>query len=92
MSPVYITNSADAAIWHAVHDGGLTMALSYQVAGHIRSGELRIVLREYEPPAMPIQIAFASSRLLSAKVRALVDLATTTCDWAFLELPGEGDA
>lgn len=79
----YSTNSADAALWHAEHDGGITFALSYQVADAIRDGRLRTVLESFEPAPLPIQFIYPSSRLLSAKVRTFVELGATTCDWQF---------
>ena len=79
----YATNSADAALWHAEHDGGLTFALSYQVADAVKAGRLRIVLDAFEPAPLPIHFVYPSSRLLSAKVRAFVELAAATCDWRF---------
>ena len=79
----YATNSADAALWHAEHDGGLTFALSYQVVDAVKAGRLRIVLETFEPPPLPIHFVYPSSRLLSAKVRAFVELAAATCDWRF---------
>jgi DNA-binding transcriptional LysR family regulator len=85
VEPSYVTNSADAAIWHAAHDGGLTMALGYQVSDHLRAGTLQVVLERFEPPALPIQFVYANSRLLSVKVRSLIDMAVSTCDWAFVE-------
>lgn len=86
LTPSFVTNSADAAIWHACQGGSLTMALSYQVTDHIRSGALCVVLEEFEPPPLPIQFVYASSRLLSLKVRAFMDMAVETCDWTFLDL------
>ncbi len=79
----YVTNSADPALWHAEHDGGLTLALSYQVADAVKAGRLRIVLEAFEPPPLPIHFVYPSSRLLSAKVRAFIELAAATCDWRF---------
>jgi len=79
----YVTNSADAALWHAEHDGGLTLALSYQVADAVKTDRLRTVLDGFEPPPLPIHFVYPSSRLLSAKVRAFIELATATCDWKF---------
>lgn len=86
VAPVYVTNSADAAIWHAAHDGGLTLALSYQVKDQVQAGALRIVLAGFEPPPLPIQFVYPSSRLLSVKVRALIDLAIATSDWSFVDV------
>ena len=83
VAPHYVTNSVDAALWHAEHGGGLTLALSYQVAESVKAGRLRLVLTEYEPPPLPIQWVYPTSRLLSAKVRAFIDLATRQSDWRF---------
>jgi DNA-binding transcriptional LysR family regulator len=86
VEPSYVTNSADAAIWHAAHDGGLTMALSYQVSDHLNAGTLQVVLERFEPPALPIQFVYANSRLLSVKVRSLIDMAIATCNWSFADV------
>ena len=79
----YSTNSADAALWHAEHDGGFTFALSYQVVDAVNAGRLRIVLEDFEPAPLPIHFVYPSSRLLSAKVRVFLELAAATCDWRF---------
>jgi DNA-binding transcriptional LysR family regulator len=79
----YSTNSADAALWHAEHDGGLTFALSYQVVDAVQAGRLSIVLEAFEPAPLPIHFVYPSSRLLSAKVRTFVELGAATCDWRF---------
>jgi DNA-binding transcriptional LysR family regulator len=84
--PRYATNSADAAIGHAEHGGGMVMVLAYQVAEAVRAGRLVVVLSEFEPPPRAISIVYPNTRLLSAKVRAFVDLVTSTCDWRFVEL------
>jgi DNA-binding transcriptional LysR family regulator len=86
LTPVFTTNSADAAVAHAERGGGLTLVLAYQVADALRAGRLRIILPEFEPPPLPIQLVYPSTRLLSAKVRAFVDLAARTCDWHFVDL------
>jgi DNA-binding transcriptional LysR family regulator len=85
-TPVFSTNSADAAIGHAELGGGLAMVLSYQVMDAVRAGRLRVVLAEFERPPLPIHLVYPSTRLLSAKVRAFVDLATKTRDWRFVQL------
>jgi DNA-binding transcriptional LysR family regulator len=80
-TPRFITNSADAAIWHAEQDGGLTRVLAYQAAEAIKAGRLKIVLEKFEPPPLPIHIVYPTSRLLSAKVRTFVDLVIEVTDW-----------
>lgn len=82
-TPRFTTNIADAAIWHAEHGGGLTCVLAYQAAGALAAGRLRVVLAAFERPAIPIHIVYATSRLLSAKVRVFIDLATEICQWNF---------
>lgn len=84
--PRYITNSADAAIGYAELGGGVTMVLAYQVAEAIRAGRLGVLLEDFEPPALPIHVVYPTTRLLSAKVRALIELIDSTCDWRFVEL------
>jgi DNA-binding transcriptional LysR family regulator len=81
--PHYLTNSVDAAICHARLDGGLAMVFAYQAAEEIRQGRLKIVLRNFEPAARPIQLVYPAARLLSPKVRAFVDLAAELADWRF---------
>lgn len=84
-APRLVTNSADAAIGHALQGGGLTMALGYQVLELVRAKKLRVVLADFEPAPRPIHVVYPSTRLLSAKVRALVDRIQTTCDWRFVD-------
>src|SRR6478672_4700632 len=82
-TPRLVTNSADAAIQHAEQGGGLTRVLAYQAAEAIKGGRLRIVLRKFEQPPLPIHIVYPTSRLLSAKVRTFVDLVTEISAWHF---------
>ena len=82
-APRFSTNSADAAIQYAEQGGGLTRVLAYQAAAAIKAGRLKIVLAKFEPPALPIHIVYPTSRLLSAKVRAFIDLVVETSDWHF---------
>jgi len=86
ISPRYVTNSVDAALWHAAQGGGVTMALAYQAQEAVQAGRLVTVMEEFEPPPLPIQFVYPSARLLSAKVRALVELARGTRDWRFTAL------
>jgi DNA-binding transcriptional LysR family regulator len=83
LTPRFTTNIADAAIQHAEQGGGLTRVLAYQAAEAIRGGRLQIVLEKFEEPPLPIHIVYPTSRLLSAKVRAFIDLVTEISDWHF---------
>lgn len=68
-------NAGEVGIQAAMAGHGLTRALSYQVAPHVRAGELRIVLADYEPQPIPIHIVYPEGRRAAAKVRAFVDFA-----------------
>ena len=82
-TPRFATNSSDAAIHYAEQGGGLTRVLFYQAAESLKAGRLKIVLAEFEQPAMPIHIVYPTSRLLSAKVRTFIDLVTEISEWHF---------
>src|ERR1700757_847109 len=83
IAPRFTSNVADAAIQHAIEGGGLTRVLAYQAADAIRRGRLKVVLERFELPALPVQIVYPTSRLLSAKGRAFIDLVVETADWKF---------
>ena len=82
-APRFTTNSADAAIGYAEDGGGLTRVMAYQAAASLKAGRLKIVLAKFEQPPLPIHIVYPTSRLLSAKVRAFIDLVTEVADWRF---------
>jgi DNA-binding transcriptional LysR family regulator len=82
-TPRLATNSADAAIQYAEADGGLTRVMFYQAADALKAGRLNIVLAKFEQKPLPIHLVYPTSRLLSAKVRAFIDLVAETTDWRF---------
>jgi DNA-binding transcriptional LysR family regulator len=82
-APRLLTNSADAAIQYAEAGGGLTRVLAYQAADAVKRGGLKVVLQKFELPPLPIHIVYPTSRLLSAKVRAFIDLVVETRKWDF---------
>src|SRR6201996_1749380 len=82
-TPRFSTNSSDAAVQYAAEGGGLTRVLAYQAADAVKAGMLKIVMQKFELPVLPIHIVYPTSRLLSAKVRAFIDLVTEIADWRF---------
>ena len=80
--PHLTTNSGDAAIGHAILGGGVTLALAYQVEPAVKAGQLSVLLRDFEPPPLPIQCVYASARMLSANTRAFLELAASQ-QWRF---------
>jgi len=75
LKPRFEINDAAAAIAAAEGGGGITIALSYMVANHIRERRLQQVLEPFAPSAVPVQLVYPESRLVAPKVRAFVDFA-----------------
>jgi DNA-binding transcriptional LysR family regulator len=72
--PRLTVTSNDSAIEAAARGLGITRLLSYQVAPLLASGQLEIVLAEFEPARVPIHVVHREGRHGSAKIRAFVDL------------------
>lgn len=70
-----VTTTNDSAVAAAVSGFGLTRLLSYQVAEQLRDGQLKTVLTEFEPPALPVHLVHREGRHASQKARAFLDLA-----------------
>jgi len=68
-------NGSEVGILAARAGHGLTRAMSYQVAEHVASGHLRIVLAAFEPAPVPVHLVHPEGRLAAAKVRAFIDFA-----------------
>ncbi|MEJ6005130.1 LysR family transcriptional regulator [Paucibacter sp. AS339] len=75
LQPRLSTTSNDSAINAALAGFGLTRQMSYQVADHVREGRLKIVLSDFEMPALPVHLLHREGRYGSRKVRAFLDLA-----------------
>ena len=63
----------DSALNACTNGLGLGMFLSYQTAPYRKSNKLRSLLEEFETEPLPVQVIYPHSRLLSTKVRAMVD-------------------
>jgi DNA-binding transcriptional LysR family regulator len=70
--PRLLTDSVEAAIDAALGGFGITRVLCYQVDAHVRAGRLCHLLREFEPPAVPVSLVFQANRRSSPNVRALI--------------------
>ncbi|WP_285373470.1 LysR family transcriptional regulator [Pseudomonas sp. lyk4-TYG-107] len=71
--PRLIVTANQAAITAACMGLGLTRVLSYQVASKIATGELEIVLAEFELPPLPIHVVYQGGRKAPARIRSFVD-------------------
>lgn len=76
VKPRLTVTSNDAAIEAAVSGLGLTRLLSYQIAPELASGQLKIVLAEFENAPIPVHILHREGRLTAAKIRNFIDLLT----------------
>ena len=71
--PRLVVNTIQAALDAAVAGGGILRPHSYQSESFERSGALRRILTNYEPPPIPIHIVHPAGRYLSPKVRLFID-------------------
>ena len=69
------TTTNDSAIAAAVAGLGITRLLSYQVASHVRSGALQVLLEDFESAPLPVHVVHHEGRRATQKVRAFIDLA-----------------
>jgi DNA-binding transcriptional LysR family regulator len=74
-APRLVFNSVRPVLISALGGRGVARVLSYQVAEHVRRGELQIVLANHEPPPLPMHLISPHGRLSVPKVRAFVDFA-----------------
>jgi DNA-binding transcriptional LysR family regulator len=65
--------TAEAAIDGAIAGAGLTCVLSYQAQAAIEAGILVRVLRQFEPPPLPVNFVYASRGRPPQKLRAFID-------------------
>ncbi len=68
-----VTNDGEAAVMLALRGLGVLERSEWHVAPYIRSGQLQLVLSDWELPAADIYVVYPVKKNLSAKVRAFVD-------------------
>ena len=74
IQPRLTVTTNQAAINAAKLGFGIARVLSYQVAQELANGELKIVLENFEPQPMPINIIHREGRLASNKIRSFIDV------------------
>ncbi len=72
IEPRLAVNTADAAIAAAEAGLGITRTLSYQVQTALEAGRLRVLLEDFAPQAIPVNVVYLSRRQGSANVAAFV--------------------
>ena len=70
-----LVNSPELAMQGAIDSQGVTRVLSYQAAAALKAGQLRVILREFEPEPIPIHVIHREGKRAAARVRAFVDFA-----------------
>jgi DNA-binding transcriptional LysR family regulator len=73
IEPRLVVTANNAAINLARLGWGMTRVLSYQVAAAVAAGELELVLQDFEPAALPVQVVFQNNGRVPAKVHTFVD-------------------
>ena len=66
-------STAEAAIDAAIAGIGITRVLSYQAAAAVKAGKLKLILRPFELPEIPVSLVHPEARLTPPKVRAFLD-------------------
>jgi DNA-binding transcriptional LysR family regulator len=69
----FTCNQAAAAAEACAEGLGFGLFLSYQIEPLVREKRLAIVLRAFEPPAIPVSLVYPEARLISTRLRALLD-------------------
>ena len=75
VKPRLTVNAVEAAVNAAIDGEGVVRVLSYQVEREVRDGRLTVLLRDDEPPPLPVHLVVPEGRLTIGKVRAFVDFA-----------------
>lgn len=70
-----VVSTAEAAIEAALAGLGVTRVLSYQLEPAEAAGRLVRILRQFQPPALPVHLVHPDQPLTSHKLRAFVDFA-----------------
>jgi DNA-binding transcriptional LysR family regulator len=68
-------DAAEAVVEAALAGTGIIRLFSYHVASAVKDGKLSLLLEEFEPPPLPINIVYLGGGLLPLKVRAFLDFA-----------------
>ena len=68
-------NTAEAALDAAVAGLGVTRLLSYQAERALEAGQLKIALKSFETPPIPVHMLHGGQGLLPLKLRSFLDFA-----------------
>ncbi|MDE5454309.1 LysR family transcriptional regulator [Bradyrhizobium sp. CSA112] len=66
---------------------GIAALFSYQVAGPVKSGELALLLQDFESPPTPVSLVYPPNRFMPVKLRAFLDFAVPRLKARIGDLP-----
>ncbi len=69
----YLCNQVESTINSCISGLGFGKFLCYQISPWVKRGDLNIVLKEFEPEPVPVNIVFHHSRLMAPRIRLFVD-------------------
>jgi DNA-binding transcriptional LysR family regulator len=73
--PRLMVNADEAAVSAAVDGEGIVRILSYKIQEEVQHGSLVLLLRDDEPPPVPVHLVALDHRLALTKVRTFMDFA-----------------
>jgi len=82
----FLCNQVKASVDACVTGLGFGLFINYQVSPWVKSGELEVVLKDFETPALALSVVFPHTRLMAMRVRALVDWLARDLKHALVEL------
>jgi DNA-binding transcriptional LysR family regulator len=68
-------DAAEAVVEAALAGTGIIRLFSYHVAEAVKAGRLSVLLEEFEPAPLPVNLVYLGGGLLPLKVRAFLDFA-----------------
>jgi DNA-binding transcriptional LysR family regulator len=68
-------DAAEAVVEAVLAGAGIARLFSFHVAQAVKDGRLSLLLEEFEPPPLPVNIVYLGGGLLPLKVRAFLDFA-----------------
>jgi DNA-binding transcriptional LysR family regulator len=70
-----VVSNAESACDAARAGAGVTTVFSWQVTDLVKSGELTVLLKDFQPPPMPVSFVYSPNRFMPVKLRAFLDFA-----------------
>jgi len=67
------SNTNTANVQACIHGVGIGCFYGYQIADHVRSGKLLVLLEQFETTPVPVSLVYPHTRLVSPRVRFVLD-------------------